>query len=152
MVRLQQSQRHIDKSFKFDDHYRHQLLHQFTLNPTHQLVFVGSSFYDQPQGNQKQLAADIGKSNLPGRTMFATQAGIDVRTALGAGVTPNGFVTCRRDTATKPHGLVCTRLGDSASRVRVCRGTVSFADDTPDNSCYEVRWAMANEGCGAVKM
>lgn len=91
MVRLKQSKWHIDKSLKPGDHYRHQLLHQFTLNPTYQLVFVGSPFYDQPQENEKQLAADIGRPKFLLRMILR-------------------------------------------------------------NSCYEVRWAMADEGCGVVKM
>ncbi|KAF3037875.1 hypothetical protein E8E11_004351 [Didymella keratinophila] len=125
---------------------------KLTLNAANQLVFVGSTFYDHLQENQKRLAADTGKSKFPGRMIFATQAGIDARTAWGGGVTPDGFVTCRRDTSSTPNGLIFTRRGDSASRVWVCGGTVSFANDVPSNSCYEVRWTIFDEGCGVVKM
>lgn len=125
-----------------------------TLNSANQLVFVGSTWYDQLQENQKRLAADTGKPNFPGQMMFATQAGIDARTAWGAGVTPNGFVTCKRDTSTTPNGLVCTRPGDSVTKVWICGGTVSFANDAPNGNslCYEVRWTILNEGCGDVKL
>jgi hypothetical protein len=114
---------------------------KFTLNSANQLIFVGSTFYDQLEQNQKRLAADTSKSNFPGRMMFATQAGIDAGTACGAGVTPSGFVTCERDTSTTSNGLVCTRPGDSASRVWICGGTMSFANNAPNGNplCYEVR-------------
>lgn len=83
--------------------------------------------------------------------MFATQAGIDACTACGAGVIPNGSVTCRRDTLSTPNGLICTRPVDADSMVWVCGGTIFFASDAPNNSCYEVSWTIVNEGCGVVK-
>ncbi|KAF3038999.1 hypothetical protein E8E12_004989 [Didymella heteroderae] len=68
-----------------------------TLDSANRLIFVGTPFYDQVQQNQKQLAAKTGKSNFPGRAMFATQAEIDVCSAWGAGVTPHVFMTSARD-------------------------------------------------------